>query len=189
MPQQRAFDASLPLRGYDLVGLGLTGNRWGLPLYTAQTRATIEHSLNRAGAQRYAHRPIGALSGGEQQRLRIAQALIGNPRLLLCDEPLLSLDPGSQQTISKLIHRECTRGAAVVFVTHEINPILPYVDRVLYIVDGKWKVGTPGTILTSQTLSELYGAPVEVLRVGGRVVVVSDNVPAEPHHMHSEEGV
>ncbi|HKU18902.1 MAG TPA: metal ABC transporter ATP-binding protein [Candidatus Saccharimonadales bacterium] len=190
IPQQKAFDAHLPLRGTDLVGLGLDGQRWGLPTVAPGARMRIARAIQRVGAERYADRPIGKLSGGEQQRLRIAQALVGEPRLLLCDEPLLSLDVASQHTISSLLDNERRRGAAVVFVTHEINPVLPYVDCVLYIVGGKWKLGTPDEVLTSSVLTQLYGTPVEVLRARGRIIVVSDALPTEPTdaHHHLQNG-
>jgi zinc/manganese transport system ATP-binding protein len=137
----------------------------------------------------YADAPIGRLSGGEQQRLRIAQALVGDPQLLLCDEPLSSLDLHHQQEITGLIdgwHRRT--GQTVLFVTHDVNPILPLVDRVLFVVNGRWAAGTPDEILTSARLSELYGSHVDVLRVHDRVLVVGDTTGSgfdleQPHHL------
>ena len=110
-------------------------------------------------ATRYADAPVGLLSGGEQQRLRIAQALLGNPRVLLCDDPLLSLDLGNQQEVIALIDEQRrSSGTAVVFVTHEVNPVLPITDRVLYLVGGNWAIGKPEEVMTSQRLSGLYDA-------------------------------
>ncbi|MCY4670898.1 MAG: ATP-binding cassette domain-containing protein, partial [Rhodococcus sp.] len=124
-------------------------------------------------AQSFADAPIGSMSGGEQQRLRIAQALVGDPRILLCDEPLLSLDLANQHLVSTLIDkRRRSHDTAVLFVTHEINPILPLVDRVLYLVDGKFRIGTPAEVMTSEVLSDLYNTDVEVLQVRGRLVVI-----------------
>jgi zinc/manganese transport system ATP-binding protein len=141
----------------------------------------VRAALAAVGADRYAKHPVGRLSGGEQQRLRVAQALVGDPRVLLCDEPLLSLDLAHQQSVSHLIDaRRRTAGTAVVFVTHEINPILPLVDRVLYLVDGRFRYGAPEEVMTSETLSELYRTDVEVLRVRGRLVVVG--VEESGHH-------
>ena len=78
-----------------------------------------------------------------------------------------------------------------MFVTHEINPILPYVDRVLYLVGGRWSIGTPAEVLTSEVLSDLYATEVDVLNVRGRIIVVgSDETgPTEPggHHHHHHE--
>ncbi|MER7114401.1 metal ABC transporter ATP-binding protein [Saccharomonospora azurea] len=173
VPQQRAMDDGLTLRGRDLVGLGLDGHRWGLGLRNLRRRRDlIEKAIEAVGAQRYADSPMGKLSGGEQQRLRVAQALIGEPDVLLCDEPLASLDLAHQRIVAELIdERRREANTAVLFVTHEINPILPYVDRVLYLVDGQFRVGTPDEVMTSSTLSELYRSRIEVVRVGGQIHV------------------
>jgi zinc/manganese transport system ATP-binding protein len=194
VPQQRGFDQDLPLRGRDLVALGLDGHRWGLPLPSPGRRALIDRALGEVGALSYADRPVGRLSGGEQQRLRIAQALLGDPAVLLCDEPLLSLDLAHQQAVTALVDRtRIERGTAVMFVTHEVNPVLPLVDRILYLVDGRWATGSPDEVMTSQTLSELYRTEVDVLRVRGRIVVVG--APDSPHadsggsHHHLGSGV
>jgi len=179
VPQQRAFDPTIPLRGRDLVGLGVDGHRWGLPRHSRSRRALVEAMLTSVEAQSYADTPLGLLSGGEQQRLRVAQALVSDPALLLCDEPLLSLDLSFQRAVvSQLDARRLNSGTSIVFVTHEINPILPVVDRVLYLAPGSWAVGTPDEVLRTQTLSRLYGTPVDVLRVRGRIVVVG--APDEP---------
>jgi zinc/manganese transport system ATP-binding protein len=183
IPQQAGFDRDLPIRGRDLVGFGVDGHRPGLPLTNGRARAIVARAIESVGASAYANGPIGKLSGGEQQRLRIAQALVTDPDVLLCDEPLLSLDLAHQQGVSALINeRREQAGTAVVFVTHEINPILPYVDRVLYLVDGRWAVGTPSEVLTSERLSALYGTPVDVLRVRDRILVVGSD---ELHHHHA----
>jgi zinc/manganese transport system ATP-binding protein len=150
----------------------------------------VKAIIKEVGAESYADAPIGLLSGGEQQRLRIAQALVGGPQVLLCDEPLLSLDLSHQQAVTQLMdERRRATGMAVVFVTHEINPILPMVDRVLYLVGGRWAIGKPDDVLTTEKLSDLYGTPVDVLRVRGRVVVVGSNEAALEagghHHMNS----
>ncbi len=195
VPQQRAFDRDLPIRGRDLVRFGLDGHRRGLPFTSASTRARVDAAIRSVGAGGYADASIGMLSGGEQQRLRIAQALIGDPKVLLCDEPLLSLDLSHQQAVSELIDaRRAASGTAVVFVTHEINPILPYVDRVLYLVAGRWAIGTPDEVLTTAVLSDLYGIEVDVLNVRGRIIVVGseDTALTEPgghhHHHHDAAG-
>jgi zinc/manganese transport system ATP-binding protein len=190
VPQQKAFDRDLPLRGRDLVRLGLDGHRWGTALPSRAARARVDRAIESVGATAFADAPLGTLSGGEQQRLRIAQALLGDPRVLLCDEPLLSLDLAHQQATSALIDaRRRDAGTSVLFVTHEINPVLPLVDRVLYLVGGRWAIGTPDEVMTSERLSELYGTDVDVLRVRGRIVVVgapdaAHGDPGGSHHHH-----
>ncbi len=187
IPQQRSFDNNTPLRARDLVALGIDGHKWGIRLGRAKMRRRVDELLELVGATEYAERPIGVLSGGEQQRLRAAQALADDPRLLLCDEPLLSLDLHHQQAVSSLIHRQaCDHGAAVVFVTHEINPILQYVDRVLYLAGGRFHVGTPAEVMRSEVLSELYGSPIEVFESNGRIVVVG--MPETVNHAHPQQG-
>jgi zinc/manganese transport system ATP-binding protein len=185
IPQQRGFDRDLPIRGTDLVRLGVDGHRWGVGLPSRVRRRRVEASVDAVGASRFAEAPIGRLSGGEQQRLRIAQALVGNPKLLLCDEPLLSLDIRYQaEVIDSLDRQRRASDIAVVFVTHEINPILTVVDRVLYLVGTRWAIGAPEEVLTSATLSELYQTTVEVLRVQGRIVIVGapEAVPIDQPH-------
>jgi len=174
VPQQKTLDEGVPLRGRDLVGLGVDGHRWGTGIrFWKQRKVAVDAALAQVGAEAYAGAPIGALSGGEQQRLRIAQALVGDPHVLLCDEPLLSLDLANQHLVSSLIdRRRRDHNTAVLFVTHEINPILPLVDRVLYLVDGQFRIGTPSEVMTSEVLSELYRTDVEVLEVRGRLVVI-----------------
>ncbi len=174
VPQQKTLDDGIPLRGRDLVGLGVDGHRWGTGIrFWKQRKVAVDAALAQVGAESYAGAPVGALSGGEQQRLRIAQALVGDPHVLLCDEPLLSLDLANQHLVSSLIdRRRRDHDTAVLFVTHEINPILPLVDRVLYLVDGQFRIGTPSEVMTSEVLSELYRTDVEVLEMRGRLVVV-----------------
>lgn len=184
IPQQRAVDPALSLRGRDLVGLGLDGHRWGTGLRGHRARnRRVAAALAAVGATEYADAAVGRLSGGEQQRLRVAQALVGDPDVLLCDEPLLSLDLAHQRAVSDLIDaRRRTAGTAVLFVTHEINPVLPLTDRVLYLVDGRFRIGPPDEVMTSQTLSELYRTEVDVVRVRDQIVVVGTAGSEHAHH-------
>jgi len=194
VPQHAGFDRDVPLRGRDLVGLGVDGHRWGFGRLSPADRLRVETALDDVAARPYADEPIGRLSGGEQQRQRIAQALVGDPQLLLCDEPLASLDMRYQQEITELIgtwSRE--RHGTVVFVTHDVNPVLSYAHRVVFVVNGRWAAGKPDDVLTTETMSGLYEAPVEVLRVRGRVVVVGEASGAgfdldEPHHFPEPAG-
>jgi zinc/manganese transport system ATP-binding protein len=184
IPQQRAMDPTLTLRGRDLVRLGMDGHRWGFGLPSANRRARVLAALDEVGALGYADAPVGLLSGGEQQRLRVAQALVGDPQVLLCDEPLGSLDMAHQRVVSELIDaRRRATNTAVLFVTHEINSMLSAVDRVLYLVDGRFRIGTPDEVMNSETLSELYRTPVEVIKVHGRLLVVGAHQDDDPHHL------
>ncbi|HTJ70210.1 MAG TPA: metal ABC transporter ATP-binding protein [Actinospica sp.] len=199
LPQRRNFDASLRIRGEDVVRLGLDGDRWGVPLPFARrfsaarqaADARVREVIELVGASGYAHRPIGECSGGEQQRLLIAQALVRRPRLLLLDEPLDSLDLPNQAGIAALIHRICREAdVAVVMVAHDVNPILSYLDRVVYIVGGGAASGPATEVITTETLTRLYGTPVEVLRaVDGRLVVVGGpEAPALHSDRHDHHG-
>ncbi|NEA32677.1 ATP-binding cassette domain-containing protein [Streptomyces sp. SID13031] len=182
IPQQRLSEDGLPLRGRDLVALGVDGHRWGIPFPSHRRRERVNQLLSSVGAEAYATARLSSLSGGEQQRLRIAQALAAEPRLLLCDEPLLSLDLPHQRLVSDLVDDARRRlNLGVLFVTHDINPILDKVDRVLYIANHRFRIGTPDEVLTTQVLSDLFDAPVEVIRHNGRILVVG--VPdLDPYH-------
>ena len=183
VPQQKNFPPDTALRARDLVGLGVDGDAWGFRIRGGAYRKRVDELLEQVGATSYGKIPLGMLSGGEQQRLRVAQAIAARPKILLCDEPLLSLDLNHQKEVSALVGRQATgNGTAVVFVTHEINPILDHVDRVLYLAGGRFLLGTPGEVMQSSVLSALYGTQVEVLSSNGRLVVVG--APHAPHHDH-----
>jgi zinc/manganese transport system ATP-binding protein len=199
VPQHRPIDREVVLRGRDLVQLGVDGRRWGgMPLRAADRvrgREAVDRALQQVNGEKLADVRVGVMSGGELQRVRIAQALASDPMLLLCDEPLLTLDPANAKLVSGLIDRRRREaGTTVMVVTHEVNPILPYVDRVLYIVDGRFQVGTVEQVMTSETLSALYQADIEVVKVRGRYVVVGDPVASElatefaGHDGHDEHG-
>jgi len=191
VPQQRLFSPGTPIRGRDLVALGVDGHRPGVRLAGRRaTRDRVDEALAAVGGKAFAKRPVGQLSGGEQQRVRIAQALVSDPTLLLCDEPLISLDLHNQRQIVQLIdERRRLHGTPVVFVTHDVNPVLEMTDRVLYLAAGSYRVGLPDEILRSDVLTELYGTPVEVARVGGRVVVLGAPTPHTDDHPHHVEVV
>lgn len=188
VPQQRGFERDLPIRGSDLVRFGVDGHRWGVGFPSLRRRRRVETAVAAVGASRFADAPIGRCSGGEQQRLRIAQALVGNPKLLLCDEPLLSLDIRYQAEVVDTVDRQRRASdIAVVFVTHEINPILGVVDRVLYLVGSRWAIGRPEDVLTSTRLSELYQTPVDVLQVQGRIIIVGAPETVRAAGRHSDQ--
>ncbi|MCU1582665.1 MAG: transporter ATP-binding protein [Microbacteriaceae bacterium] len=173
IPQQKLLEQGTPLRARDLVAFGANGHRWGLPISSKAVRRKVDEVLEAVGATAYADVPVATLSGGEQQRIRVAQSIAGDPRLLLCDEPLLSLDLNHQRGVSKLINEQRkVLDTAVVFVTHDVNPILGMVDRVLYLAGGRFRIGTPDEVLRSEVLSYMYDTPVEVIRSRGRIVVL-----------------
>jgi zinc/manganese transport system ATP-binding protein len=193
LPQRRRFDPELRVRARELVRLGLDGDRWGFPLPFSRNRAAAERVaevVKLVDATEFIDRPIGELSGGEQQRVLIAQALVRAPKILLLDEPLDSLDLPTQSSIAALLSRIChDQGVAVVMVAHDVNPIMSYLDRVVYIAGGRAIVGHP-IVITGPTLSMLYGTPIEVLHAAdGSLVVVGQPEPPSFHSdRHHDDG-
>jgi zinc/manganese transport system ATP-binding protein len=195
LPQRRSFDSSVRIRGVDVVRLGLDGDRWGVPL-PAWVSPRAQAASRRVGellelveASAFAPRPIGSLSGGEQQRLLIAQALARQPALLLLDEPLDSLDLPSEAAIAALLGRICRHsGVTVVIVAHDVNPILSHLDRVVYLARGRAVAGRPDDVITSETLTALYGARIEVLHTeeGSPVVVGQPDAASYHPGLHGE---
>jgi zinc/manganese transport system ATP-binding protein len=174
VPQSQELDRDLPVRGVDLVGLGWDGARWGVPLVrTAARRRRVATVLRDVDATSYAAAPVGQLSGGELQRLRLAQALVTEPTLLLLDEPLANLDLRQQQAMVALLARLAARGTTIVLVAHDVNPLLGVLDRVWYLAGGHALLGPVETVIQSDVLSELYGAPVDVFHARGRVFVAA----------------
>ncbi len=193
LPQRRNFDASARVRGVDVVRLGLDGDRWGFSWpWSAggrQARQRVAHVVDLVGASGYAHRPVGQVSGGEQQRLLIGQALVRQPRMLMLDEPLDSLDLPNQSAIASLIREICvTEGVTVLMVAHDVNPILPYLDQVMYLAGGGAVCGSPSEVITSANLSRLYQAPVEVVRTSDGRLVVIGQPEAPAHHADRHTG-
>lgn len=185
VPQHRSADSGLPLKVVDAVRFGLDGHRFGLPLGGKLAREKAMQALARVDAGHLAEEPVGKLSGGEMQRVRVAQAIISEPKLILADEPLSALDLNHQQRISSLINEQRERlGSAVIFVTHDLNPIIDYVDRVIYLAQGRHSIGTTDEVMRSEVLSELYGAEIDVVRNQGRIVVLGAH--DHEHHEHEE---
>jgi zinc/manganese transport system ATP-binding protein len=193
LPQRHGYDATLPIRAVDLVRLGLDGSRWGLSLSPRSVSrriaaARVDEVIELVGASAYAQRTLGELSGGEQQRILIAQALVRRPRILMLDEPLDSLDLPNQAAVSALVQRICREEeVAVLLVAHDVNPLLSYLDQVIYLAGGRALQGQVEQVITGAKLSELYGVPIEVLRTSdGRLVVVGQ--PEAPHvHGHRHD--
>lgn len=192
VPQRIAIDEGTMLKARDLVRMGLDGHRWGFPLGSGRSRRAVRSGIDEllasVGADGFGDAPVSMLSGGELQRVRIAAALASDPSILLCDEPLAALDLRHQQEVAALLDRRRRQhGTAVLFVTHDINAVLDYVDQVLYLAAGQFRLGPPSEVLTSASLSELYGAPVDVLHAQGRVIVVASNDPSTVYHLSEDD--
>ena len=187
LPQVRsAIPAALV--GRDLLAASVNGNRWGLPILAADARGDIRRALDAVDGRTLAERPMSEMSGGERQRLLIAQALLGQPRLLLLDEPLIGLDPYQQQVIVDLVRRLSRElGITVLFTAHELNQVLRAVDRILYLGHGHAALGTVGEVIQPAVLSPLYGAPIDVVRAGGHVFVMSHGQDIERDHSHDHD--
>ncbi len=171
------------MRGRDYLGGAVRGERWGVPRLTAADRADIEEKLALVEGRDLAERPLSHMSGGELQRLLLAKALLGRPKLLLLDEPLMSLDLRFQAGVVALVRKVQERlGLTVLFTAHELNPLLDVMDRVLYLAAGHAALGSVDEVMTGEVLSRLYRTPIEVLRVGGRIVVVSAHGETDGHH-------
>ena len=185
VPQRPTFDPDLSIRGRDFVGLGVDAWRWGVRVGgRGQAAAAADEAIAAVGADGYADKSLGRLSGGEQQRLLLAQALVGDPRLLLMDEPLSFLDVRNQQTIVQLIADIARRRRlTVMLIAHDVNPLLAHIDNVVYVAAGHVAMGKPDEIITTERLSEIYSAPVEVIKDSrGRVFVVG--LEEETSHPH-----
>lgn len=188
LPQTHAAPIDVGLCGRDVLASSVNGHRFGLPIPSAQGRRDIDWALEAVGGEALARRPFAAMSGGQRQRLLIAEALIGRPRLLLLDEPLISLDQHQQHVIVRLVRRLSKQfGLTVVFCAHELNQLLGAIDRVLYLGGGDAALGTVEEVVTPTILSRLYGTPIEVIRAGGRIFVMSgaEHVERDHHHDHA----
>ena len=188
VPQKISLDPDMPIRARDLVGLGLDGSRYGAPWPSSKRRALVDEMLEAVDATRFADARVGRLSGGEQQRVMIAHALISRPTLLLLDEPLANLDLKSEQEVVSLVARIAgEQGVAVMVSAHDMNPLLPVMDRVVYVAEGRVASGSTGDVVTTAVLSALYGRHVDVIYVADRVLVVAGRENEGAHH-HDEQG-
>jgi zinc/manganese transport system ATP-binding protein len=189
VPQNVPLDPDMPLRARDVVGLGLDGHRLGLPLPSAARRRVVDEMLRAVDAEQFADARVGRLSGGEQRRVLIAHALISRPRLLLLDEPLINLDIRSEHEVVELLARIAReQQIAVLISAHDMNPLIPAMDRIVYVAAGRAASGTTDQVVRTEVLSQLYGRQVDVIRVRGRVLVIagSDEGLAQDHeHAHA----
>jgi zinc/manganese transport system ATP-binding protein len=188
VPQTIDFDPDVPLRTWDFVALGIDGDRFGFTKRSRADRALVDDMLALVGMAEFADQRISALSGGQQQRVMIAHALIRAPRLLLLDEPLANLDLRSASEIVGLLARLAhERHVGVLVSTHDMNQLLPVMDSIVYVAGGTVAAGPPEEIVTEDSLTRLYGHPVDVLHVRGRVLVIASTEPIDaddPAHSH-----
>ncbi|MGH8022127.1 MAG: metal ABC transporter ATP-binding protein [Limisphaerales bacterium] len=185
VPQRHQMDSEMGIEALELVRLGFIGNRWGIGRMN-EGRAEARAALQSVGAEELAGRPMGALSGGELQRVFLAEALAGKPDLLLLDEPLANLDIRREMEAVQLISQVVrSRGITALLTAHNVNPLLPVLDNVIYIANGRVTMGKPTEVFTSESLSRLYGTAVEVVRDSrGRIAVIGVEDPAHHHEGH-----
>ena len=194
VPQKIQLDPDMPLRARDLVGLGLDGQRLGIPFPSRARRKLVDEMLRAVDAEHIGNARVGNLSGGEQQRILIAHALISRPGLLLLDEPLANLDIASEQEVVALLGRIAKeQRIAVLISAHEMNPLLPVMDRIVYMAHGRAASGPTDEVVTGERLSQLYGHHVDVIHVHGRVLVVAGrgeglDIPIEHSGAHADDG-
>ena len=190
LPQLRTVLPDLRVRGFDFIASSLNGQRWGLPSLSRHDRREIDETLDLVGARDLARRALSDMSGGERQRLLLAQALIGSPRLLLLDEPLISLDARHQEAVIDVVRKVCrARGITVLFSAHELNQLIGALDRVLYLGNGQAVLGTVDEVITAPVLSRLYGTDIHVVRADGHIFVMSRGRDVERvEHMHDHDG-
>ncbi len=188
LPQVRTTPLAVRLAGRDFLAASIDGHRYGLPFPSRAAQRDIDRVLDIVHARDLAERPLSAMSGGERQRLLIAEALIGNPKLLVLDEPLIGLDPRQQQVVVELV-RDLAHELklTVLFSAHELNQLLGAIDRILYLGRGHAALGTVDAVITPEVLSPLYGAPIEVIRAGGHVFVMSKGQDIERGHAHDHD--
>jgi zinc/manganese transport system ATP-binding protein len=189
VPQVRSSGSVLRLRGWEFVAGVVDGHRLGLPFASKGARAEVDRVLDLVGARDLARRPLAEMSGGERQRLLLAQGLIGRPQLLLLDEPLVNLDPhhqGDLVGLTKSLRDEL--GVTVLFSAHELNPLLGALDRVLYLARGQAALGTVDDVITGPVLSRLYGAEIDVIRLKGRIFVISGDQDVERDRYRHDDG-
>ena len=189
LPQVRTVLPDLRVRGLDFIGASLHGERWGLPSLNRHDRIMIEETLEAVSARDLARRPLSDMSGGERQRLLLAQSLIGSPKLLLLDEPLISLDARHQEVAIGVVRKVCReRGITVLFSAHELNQLLGTIDRVLYLGNGQAVLGTVEEVITAPVLSRLYDTDIQVVRAEGHIFVMSRGLDVEvSDHQHDDD--
>lgn len=183
VPQRRPIDSEMSVEALEFVRLGLRNQTWGISMHGRKERQEALEAMRAVDAEKLAHRPLGVLSGGELQRVFLAQALAGKPEVLLLDEPLSNLDIRRETSLVQLVNSVVRKyNVTALLIAHNLNPLLPVLDRIMYIAGGNVATGTPDEVITSESLSKLYGAPIEVLRDSrGRLAVLGTEEAPHPH--------
>lgn len=165
VPQDDDARAMEAVRCRELVAFGLDGGRWGWRRRSGGERAAVAAALESVGATTYADRRLTQVSGGQRQRVAIAQAVVGDPELLLLDEPLAGLDVRNQHEVATLLGRvSAERSMTTLVVTHDINPLLGVLTGAVYLLDGHPHYAPIGDVVDEHLLSHLYGTSIKVVR-------------------------
>jgi zinc/manganese transport system ATP-binding protein len=144
--------------------LGLTGHKWGFGWATRADRRRVDEMLAAVDATAVADKRLSQLSGGQRQRVALAEALVAQPRMLILDEPLASLDLRSQREIVAVLERINSEfGVTVLVVAHDLNPLLGVLTSAIYLLDGHAHFDTLDGVVDETLLSHLYGTRVQVV--------------------------
>ena len=176
VPQREQLNYYYPLSVADVVTMGRPPHaRWQRDA-RSRDREAVDHALAQVGLIPLARRQIRYLSGGERQRMLIARALVSEPTILVLDEPTNGMDLAATTQILALVRQlRRERGITVLLVSHALNEVANEVDHIALVVGGRFRLGPTAEILTGETLSAMYGIPVEVAHFGGRHVVMAKN--------------
>jgi zinc/manganese transport system ATP-binding protein len=163
VPQNYADSSGEAIRAADVVLLGLTGSRWAFGRSTAAQRRQVGQALAAVEATEIAGRRLSKLSGGQRQRIAIAAALVAQPRLLILDEPLASLDLHGQREIVTLLARlHAELAVTILVVAHDLNPLLPILNSAIYLLDGHPHYAPIDDVVDDALLTHLYGTPIRI---------------------------
>ncbi len=182
VPQVETIDWSFPVTVEQCVLMArVCGRR--LPWPSASERAKVGEMLARLDIEHLRGRHIRELSGGQQQRVFIARAMLGEPELLLMDEPTSGVDVRLRHEILHLLDDLNARGLAILLTTHDLNGIAAHLPQVVCMNRTVIGAGRPADVLTPDILERTYGASMQVLEHGGMPVVV-DTFEHRDHHAH-----
>jgi ABC-type Mn2+/Zn2+ transport system ATPase subunit len=180
VPQRDSVDYGFPLKVIDVVVMGRYDRIGLLRRPSSFDRELGCHALDHVGIGHLADQPLNALSGGQKQRVLIARALVGQPNVLVLDEPTNGMDLVSTTQILGLVRELHERdNLTVLMVSHALNEVANYVDRIALVVERGFRIGTVAEIMTEETLTHMYGIPVDVDEMHGHRVVVARRTAPE----------